>query len=74
MEILVKNDDVRVITPTELEIVKMISDGMTVPEIAVARQCALKTIEVHMANVRKKIKCNTAAHVVATLLRKKIIE
>lgn len=48
------------LSDTELEILKLIKQGLTSSEIASVRNCATRTVEKHRSNIIRKLKLPTA--------------
>jgi len=64
-----------VLIPTEgKKIVLMISNGHTVAEISTKLGIKTRTIERQIETMRGKFECTSAAHLVATFIRKEIIK
>jgi DNA-binding CsgD family transcriptional regulator len=58
----------------DIDLVRKLSRGITVPEIAAERDRSIRTIEGNTNILRARFKCKTLAHLVATFLRKEIIK
>ncbi len=73
MEILLDNrrdeEEVDLLTATELSIVKLIAQGKTTKEIATERFSSIHTITTHRKNIFRKLKVNTAHEVIKYALR-----
>lgn len=57
------------LTDREFEVFQFIGQGKTTREIATHLHLSVKTIEVHRANIRKKLKLKTGAEVVRAAIR-----
>jgi DNA-binding NarL/FixJ family response regulator len=56
--------DMNILSRRELEIVKLIKDGMSSKEIAIRLDISLKTVEVHRYNILKKLNLKNTASLV----------
>lgn len=56
------------------ELVKMLSEGYTVKEIAVTAKEKTTTIAYQIYNLRESCNCKTVAHLVANFLRRGLIQ
>ena len=56
--------DMNILSRRELEVVKLIKEGMSSKEIAVRLDISLKTVEVHRYNILKKLNLKNTAAVV----------
>lgn len=74
MEVVVKRENTVVVSDREVGIVKMLSNGVTVKQIAVEMGINRRTLENTCNRLRFDFDCNTLPQLVATFLRKKIIE
>jgi DNA-binding NarL/FixJ family response regulator len=64
----------RVLTARELEILKLIADGMSNPEIAAELSITPSTVKTHVAHLLAKLEARDRAHAVARALRDGRIE
>lgn len=67
------NAATKIFTRRETEIIKLISKGKTVPEIAQILNVSPHTIHSHRKNILNKSGCHTAAEVVARCIREGLI-
>jgi DNA-binding NarL/FixJ family response regulator len=63
-----------VLTPTEVEILRMIARGMTVKEIAAERVSSIHTIVTHKKNIFRKLEVNNVYEATKYALRAGLIE
>jgi DNA-binding CsgD family transcriptional regulator len=61
------------LTPCELQIAQLLSEGYINKEIAQIRKVSIKTVEFQKQTLFRKCKVKTSAHLVAILMRHKII-
>ena len=61
-------------TPRQMEIVKLIADGFNSKAIGGKLGIARGTVEAHMHAIRTIAQVNNVAHLVAKLMREKIID
>ena len=59
-----QQDGIDTLTAREKEIFELIGRGLTTKEIAAKLGGSPRTVEVHRANIKKKLNCDTAAQVV----------
>lgn len=59
---------------SEIDIVRKLSRGITVPEIAAITGKNRRSIETTTDKLRKMFKCKTLAHLVSTFIRQEIIK
>jgi len=50
------------LSATELEVLNLIRQGLTSPEIAKKKKCSTRTIEKHRSNMIKKLQLKTSHH------------
>lgn len=62
------------LTPREREIVKMISEGNSVREIAHLLSLSVKTVEAHKFNLMRKLNIHNTAQLVTYAIQKKIVK
>jgi DNA-binding NarL/FixJ family response regulator len=62
------------ITPRQREIVKLLAEGKTSKEVAVALGMSVKTAETHRANIMKRLNCHSISELVRYALRNQIID
>lgn len=62
-----------VLTKREIEVLKLIGQGMTNQEMAEALFISIRTVEVHKANIMKKLNMNTTADLVKYAIKNNII-
>ncbi|MFK5982848.1 MAG: helix-turn-helix transcriptional regulator [Flavobacteriaceae bacterium] len=56
---IAKEVDLSRLTNTELQIIKLIKEGYSSPQIAGFRDCSSRTVEKHRSNIIKKLKINS---------------
>ena len=61
------------ITPGQREILKLLAEGKTSKEVAVALGMAVKTVETHRSNRMKRLNCHSLSELVRYALRNQII-
>jgi DNA-binding NarL/FixJ family response regulator len=61
------------ITPRQREILKLLAEGKTSKEVAVALGMAVKTVETHRSNIMKRLNCHSLGELVRYALRNQII-
>lgn len=61
------------LTPRELEILRYLSEGDTVPEISDKLFLSAHTVRTHRNNLRKKLNCKNTAQVIAVAIRQGLI-
>jgi DNA-binding NarL/FixJ family response regulator len=62
------------LTPREREVLRLVADGLSSREIAVALKIGQKTVETHRANIAQKLKLKSVAEMVRFAVRYKMIE
>ena len=62
------------LTPAEIEIVKLIAEGMTTKEIASRKNVSFHTIMTHRKNIFRKVRVNNASELVMFAIRSGIID
>jgi DNA-binding CsgD family transcriptional regulator len=62
------------LTKTEIDIVRKLSNGITVPEMAIEMDKNRRSLETTVDKIKKRYKCKTLAHLVATFIREGIIK
>jgi two-component system nitrate/nitrite response regulator NarL len=67
-------DDTPVLSPREREVLKMMAEGLSGPEIAAELQIGTATVKTHTQNVYDKLDVSERAAAVAAALRRRIIE
>jgi DNA-binding CsgD family transcriptional regulator len=65
--------DRQLITPRELEVARLIADGMSNRVIAERLGCAPQTVQHHLNHMYWKLGATGSAHMVAILFRKGIL-
>jgi two-component system nitrate/nitrite response regulator NarL len=68
------NDDVPVLSPREREVLRMIADGMSGPDIAAELQIGTATVKTHTQNVYDKLGVSERAAAVASAMRRNMLE
>lgn len=66
--------DSALLTPRELEVIRMIADGMSVPAIAARLQLAPTTVRTHVQNLFEKLGVSDRAAAVAEAMRRRLLE
>ncbi len=69
-----KTDDRPVLTPREQEILRLISDGKSLPEIATELYLGLTTVKTHVQHLYEKLGVSDRAAAVASAMRRGLIE
>jgi DNA-binding NarL/FixJ family response regulator len=62
------------ITPRELEILKLLAVGRSNKEVAVSLDISVKTVDVHRANIMRKLNLSTYSDLIQFAIRHKLIE
>jgi len=62
------------LTGSEIEIVRLIAEGMTTKEIASRKNVSFHTIMTHRKNIFRKLKVNNASELVMYAIRSGIID
>lgn len=62
------------LSPTQREVLTLVVQGKTSPEIKDALGCAQKTIEVHRTNIYNKMGCRNLATIVRMVLLQRVID
>jgi DNA-binding NarL/FixJ family response regulator len=62
------------LTASEIEIIRLIADGMTTKEIAVRKHISFHTVMTHRKNIFRKAHVNNASELVMFAIRSGIIE
>ncbi|MDO9407240.1 response regulator transcription factor [Patulibacter sp.] len=68
------NDDVPVLSPREREVLRMIAEGLSGPEIAAELQIGTATVKTHTQNVYDKLGVSERAAAVASAMRRNMLE
>jgi two-component system nitrate/nitrite response regulator NarL len=68
------NDDVPVLSPRERQVLQMIADGLSGPDIAAQLQIGTATVKTHTQNVYDKLGVSERAAAVASAMRRKMLE
>ena len=63
----------RVLTPREMEVLKLVAEGYTNQEIADRLVLSIKTVQAHRANVMKKLALRDVSHLVRFAIRHHLI-
>ena len=66
--------DRSLITPRELEVARLVADGVTTRRIAAQLGVTYETVQHHLNNVYRKLGATGSAHMVAILFRKGILQ
>ncbi len=67
------SQDLRVLTPREVEILTLVAEGHTNQEIADKLTLSIKTVQAHRANVMEKLSLNDITHLVRFAVRHGLI-
>lgn len=62
------------ITKEEIDIVKMLADGLTLTQVAIKKKTTKSTLATNMSFLRGRIGCTNMANLVAYFLRNKLID
>jgi DNA-binding NarL/FixJ family response regulator len=65
--------ELRVLTPRELEVLKLVAEGYTSQEIANRLVVSIKTVQAHRANIMEKLGLRDLAHLVRFAIRHGLI-
>lgn len=65
--------ELRVLTPREVEVLKLVAEGRTNQEIANQLVLSVKTVQAHRANVMEKLGLHDVTHLVRFAIRHKLI-
>jgi two-component system nitrate/nitrite response regulator NarL len=68
------NDDAPVLSPRERQVLRMIADGLSGPDIAAELQIGTATVKTHTQNVYDKLGVSERAAAVAAAMRRKMLE
>jgi len=63
----------RVLTPREMEVLKLVAEGHTNQEIADQLVLSIKTVQAHRANVMEKLELHDVTHLVCFAIRHGLI-
>lgn len=74
MELVIRDTDVRVITEKEAQIVKLLSEGMSATNTAIKLGMNRRTMEATIQRLKNKTDTKTMPHLIATFIRKKLID
>jgi len=62
-------EDPRTLTPSEIEIVKLIADGLTTKEIASRRNISYHTVNTHRKNIFRKVEVSNASELIMLAIK-----
>lgn len=62
-------EGIETLTAREIEVLEEVGRGLTSKEIAAQLQLSPRTVEVHRANIKKKLHCESAAQLVRTAVQ-----
>jgi two-component system, NarL family, nitrate/nitrite response regulator NarL len=62
------------LSPRELEIIRMIAEGLSVPQIAATLHLAPSTVRTHVQNLYAKLGVSDRAAAVAEAMRRRLLE
>ncbi len=63
------SDDPKTLTPSEIEIVKLIADGLTTKEIANKRNISYHTVNTHRKNIFRKVEVSNASELIMLAIK-----
>lgn len=63
------SEDSKTLTPSEIEIVKLIADGLTTKEIASKRNISYHTVNTHRKNIFKKVEVSNASELIMLAIK-----
>jgi DNA-binding NarL/FixJ family response regulator len=66
-------DELRVLTPREMEVLKLVAEGRTSQEIADQLVVSVKTVQAHRASIMEKLHLNDITHLVRFAIRHGLI-
>ena len=61
------------LTPSEIEIVRLIADGLTTKEIAVRKNISFHTVMTHRKNIFRKLDVNNTSELIKYAMKANII-
>jgi DNA-binding NarL/FixJ family response regulator len=64
-----ENDKFRKLTSSEIEIVKLVANGMTAKEIALKKNLSIHTINTHRKNIFKKLAVNNVSELIIVAIK-----
>jgi DNA-binding NarL/FixJ family response regulator len=67
-------DPLTTLTPRQREILQLVTDGLTGPEIASRLQIGPRTVETHLSKIRRKLGVRNAKHLISFTLRRQTSE
>jgi len=62
-------EDPKTLTPSEIEIVKLIADGLTTKEIASRRNISYHTVNTHRKNIFRKVEVSNASELIMLAIK-----
>jgi len=74
MKTVIKRKGVVVLSETHVKIIKKLSDGRTAFQIGEVLGLSPRTVESHIQSMKGKYKSENVTHLVATMLRNKVIK
>jgi DNA-binding CsgD family transcriptional regulator/ribosomal protein S27AE len=63
----------RELTPREIEITKLLCEGLTCKELSASLGCSVKTIETHRANIMHKLKLHNIVGLLRLAVKNRLI-
>jgi DNA-binding NarL/FixJ family response regulator len=69
-----RSDELELLTPRELEVLKLIAEGHTSKEIATTLSLSIKTVETHRANILSKLGMRDRVDLTRYAIRRGLIE
>ncbi len=67
-------DDPKTLTPSEIEIVRLIADGLTTKEIASKRNISYHTVNTHRKNIFRKVEVSNASELIMLAIKAGLID
>jgi LuxR family transcriptional regulator of spore coat protein len=63
------SDDAITVTPRELQVLRLVADGLSAKEVAIKLLIAPCTVERHIENARLKTRTRNRAHMIAVAMQ-----
>lgn len=73
-QVIVIKDDSVTVSERDLDIVSKLSNGLTCGEVGFSYNLSKRTIEAHVSRLKNYFDCDTIPQLVATLIRKGLIQ
>jgi len=74
MRVVIKRRDTTILTERQEKMLYALSEGCNAKEIGKQLGLSPRTIEMHIASMRDDFDCKNVTHLVATMLRQKVIK